>query len=361
MNDARTEARLRETLGRRASAIEPPHRLEAILAEAHQPAARASWWAVPAAVAAAVVLLLVGLVLVGNAGGGPVTSAGTPSAVPSPSGSAPGSASPTPSASASASASGSAPGPTAQAAVPVYVIDSNGARSPRYGLYREFHRVDLPEGPTPADRVRAAVGLAMATPATLADGGSVRPWSGVGLDGVTVTADRITVTVSGDGPSGLDARIAELAVQQVVWSAQAAVGKGNVPVRVVRADAGTTVFGTVSIAAPFMRPPADQYYTVLGDIWITLPEPGATLPATDPITVSGEATVFEGTLQWEVRRGTEVLRSGMTTTSAGGPMRGTYTISVGRLPAGAYVLRVWADSMRDGSVAAQREVSVTVR
>ena len=353
MNDPRTEARLRETLGRRASAIEPPHRLEAILAEAHQPAAHASWWALPAAVAAAVVLLLVGIVLVGNTGGGPATSAGTPAAGPSPSGSAPGRTSPTP--------SGSASGPTAQVAVPVYVIDGNGASTPRYGLYREFHRVALPEGPTPADRVRAAVGLAMATPAPLADGGSVRPWSGVGLDGVTVTADRITVTVSGDGPSGLDARLAELAVQQVVWSAQGAVGKGNVPVRVVRAEGGTTLFGTVSLAAPFTRPPADQYYTVLGDIWITLPEPGATLPATDPVTISGEATVFEGTLQWEVRRGAEVLRTGTTTTSAGAPMRGTYTISVGRLPAGAYELRVWADSMKDASVAAQREVSVTVR
>ncbi len=352
MSQSRTEAELRESLRRRAAAIEPPHRLEAILAEARQPTADASWWTVPAAVAAVVLLLVVGLVLVQNPARGPSRlPAGTPTAVPSATGPAvttnPPSAGPS--------------GATSQSAVPVYVIDTNGGSTPRYGLYRVFHRVTLPAGPTPADRVRAAVEEALAAPAGLTDGRTVTPWSGVGLAGVTVSTGRITLTLSGDGARPADSRIAELAVQQLVWSAQGAVGKGNVPVQLVSRDGATTLFGTVSIAAAFTRPPADQSYTVLGDIWINLPEPDATLSATEPVTLSGQATVFEGTLGWEARRGPEVVRSGTAMTSAGAPLRGTYSIPVGRLPAGQYVLRVWSVSMKDGSVAAQREVSVTVR
>ena len=81
----------------------------------------------------------------------------------------------------------------------------------------------------------AAVGFALSASAPGTDG-YLYTWGGVGVEDVAVTAERITVTLSGPGPSDVDDETARISVQQLVWTAQGAVGQGPIPVRFVVAD-----------------------------------------------------------------------------------------------------------------------------
>jgi hypothetical protein len=70
--------------------------------------------------------------------------------------------------------------------------------------------------------------------------------------------------------------------------------------------------------------------------------------------VTGEASVFEGTIQYEVEDGHFVLLQGFATASAGGPAWGTFTINIqipeGNLPQnGLLRLVLFEESAKDGS------------
>ena len=55
----------------------------------------------------------------------------------------------------------------------------------------------------------------------------------------------------------------------------------------------------------------------------------AVVPAARPLKISGEATVFEANVQWQLSDATgRVVDQGFVTASAGAPDRGTFDISV---------------------------------
>ena len=83
------------------------------------------------------------------------------------------------------------------------------------------------------------------------------------------------------------------------------------------------------------RPPAEEWWSVLTDIWVTEPRDGQTVSADRPVTVRGEASVFEAALSWELA-GPGGTASGNVTASAGAPARGTYEIDLGELAIGTY-------------------------
>jgi hypothetical protein len=61
---------------------------------------------------------------------------------------------------------------------------------------------------------------------------------------------------------------------------------------------------------------------------ILVKEPLANTRARSPLTVSGEASVFEAALIWQVTdTAGRVLASGFTTATAGAPAKGTFTIT----------------------------------
>ena len=80
-----------------------------------------------------------------------------------------------------------------------------------------------------------------------------------------------------------------------------------------------------------------------------------------PVTVQGEACVFEATVSWELRRGADVVDSGFVTASIGAPGRGTYEIPLGTLAPGSYAVRVFEVSPQDGAVSAETTMPFTVR
>ncbi len=94
-------------------------------------------------------------------------------------------------------------------------------------------------------------------------------------------------------------------------------------------------------------------------IRITSPTGGAVVASTSSVVVAGTAIVFEAQLGWSLSG--PVTRSGFVRASAGPPTGGTYRIELGTLPGGNYVLRVYANSPKDGSVLYERLLAFTVR
>ncbi len=368
-DDERVIEALREALDERAARIEPSDRLDEILERAH-PLAAAGWtrWWMPLAAAAAVVAVATGVWL-----GLPDRSAPVPAASnsPLPATSPPASPStspspePTPTEQPVPTSTGSTAPPEPAgppAALPVYYVASIGDEARMVRLYREW--LTVPGVTRSADdrlRARTAVELAMTAVPPGTDG-YLRTWDGVDLLDVTVTDARITITLSGPGGTSFPEDTERVSVQQLVWTAQAAVGRGSIPVRFILADGSDAIFGTQPVDRTYDRPASrDRYHEDLAPIWVTSPTRGQVLPA-GPVTVTGEASVFEATVSWQLLREGDVVDEGFVTASDGAPGRGTYEIRFDALPRGTYAIRVFELSAEDGqTVNAETTMPFTVR
>ncbi len=255
----------------------------------------------------------------GSAAPGP----GAGSAAPGP---GTGSAAPGPGAGSAASAgaapAGAAPGSAAPnsavAALPVYYVAQTAA-GPR--LQREFHRLPA------ADPGSAAVREMLAYPTGL-DPDYRNPWPpGTSLRlPVTSAADAITVDLTAAPPS-------DLAAQELVFTVQGALGS-TAPVHLLHDGTPT--------GPPI---PRGDPYALRSLVQIDAPAEGTS--TTSPVTVTGEAAVFEATLHWAVLSGATTIRTGVASTAEGqvfAPFR--FAID---LPPGRYTVRISEDDPSDGA------------
>jgi hypothetical protein len=372
--DERLAQALREALDERAARVEPGDRLDEIL-RLSEPARRGrtvTWW-MPLAAAAAVLAVISG-VWIGVSGRPEPLPGGTESPLPTASTSPTPSASPTPSTepttqpptpTPSTTPTTSPTSPTTSGtpvALPVYYLAPIGDDARVARLYREWLTgPGVTRDSDDAARARAAVGLAMtATPA--GTDGYLRTWDGVDLVDLAVTDGRITITLSGPGGSGFPEDTERVSVQQLVWTAQAAVGRGQIPVRFALADGSSAMFGSQPVDRTYNRPESrDEYWRDLAPIWVTSPTRAQSLPA-GRVTVAGEASVFEATVSWQLLRDGAVVDEGFTNASVGAPGRGTYEIGLARLEPGSYAVRVFELSAEDGArVTAETTMPFTVR
>lgn len=373
MNDGdRTiEQRLQDALEHEAARVDPGDRREEVLHRAHEAEAAPAFprWLLAAAAAAAIA---VGgsIVWASQDPPQPTPAPATQSTAPPPAsgtseGTPPeettqGSTSPSTESTDPSSPSGSEDqtgAPVESAALPVYYVGQVQGND-TLALYREFIRQEVDTDSAQAVAA-AALDLAMRPGATAPSADYLQPWSGVSVVDVAVAAELITVTLSGAGDAAVGREQEQLAVQQLVWTAQAAVGRGDVPVTFEVADGSTLLFGSLPASARYDRPPKAQWYLELAPLWITDPARGEHFDPGEPVVLRGEASVFEGVVSWELERGGEVIDSGSTQGGAG-PSRGTYEVEFGALPAGDYVVRVWEESAKDGSRLATVEVPFSV-
>jgi hypothetical protein len=188
--------------------------------------------------------------------------------------------------------------------VPVYFVTGSGAGD---RLAREFHRVESAAG-----AVAAAVGEMF--------GGADDPdyvslWAPTArVVHAEIGADTIDVRVEApDGIGAASAETADLAVQQLVYTATAAAasagGDGSLPlsIRVDGLDPGDGL-NQVDLSEPVTR--ADPT-SIRQLVQINDPAEGATVGS--PVIVDGEAAAFEATLVWEVRSEGTVVDSGFAT------------------------------------------------
>jgi hypothetical protein len=346
------ERRLRAALEDEARGIAPARRLDEILDRAHAAAEagpRIPRWVLPLT-AAAFVALLVGVVWVTRAPGPTTAPAGTSTAsVTSPPGTGPLQTGGTSTGSGDTSGSESPSTSPVAVALPVYFVGPvAGAEPARARLYREFFRLPVQDSTSEAAKALASLQRAM-DPAELSDVAGYRdPWAGTLVARIDVAADLITITLSGPGKDGLDVEQARLAVQQLVWTAQAAVGRGNIPVTFEVRDGTAMLLGQYAASDRYQRPPKDQWSEDLAPIWVTSPSRDEAIGAGAAVTVSGQASVFEATVSWSLLRADREVDSGFATASEGAPGRGTYEIPLGVLPEGTYTVKVWEASTQDG-------------
>ncbi|WP_369052510.1 Gmad2 immunoglobulin-like domain-containing protein [Kineococcus terrestris] len=237
--------------------------------------------------------------------------------------------------------------------VPAYYAGRTGlAGGLEVALYREFARV-----PLDGDRVRTALGVALSPPR---DPDYSVPWpEGTRLLGVERLEDLVTVDLSAEAsapPPGADAPLARAALQQVVHTVTAADPSVAGVQLLVDGSRVPDLWDLGAHAGEALaRASAAE---VLGPVWVLQPEEGARV--TSPVTVSGRATVFEGTVGWDVvDAGGRVVAQGWTTASEAGPGRGDFSVAVD-LPPGEHTVRAFSESARDGSRGAEDSKTVTV-
>jgi hypothetical protein len=348
LNDSDLERQLRESLHRHAERISPRERRTEILAMAHdetQVGGPGRHWLMPVAAAASVALIGGAIVWgVSNKGGSPQTSPAGPTtsgpAVPGPN--------PSP----------AATGATTQVALPAYFVGPRSGTGDRFDLYREFVQTAVPVGATPAQKAKAAVTVAMNAQPFSDVEHYLQPWSGTSVKDLTVTPRLITITLSGPGAKGTEQ--AKLAVQALVWTAQAAIGQGTIPVKFAVADGSKRLFDAYPTATTYNRP--KELYQDLAPIWITAPERDQVFPAGTPVVAKGESCAFEGTTQWQLKKGGATIKSDFTTASSGCPDRGTWEVKLGALAAGDYTFRMYELGSADGQgVVAETSKPFTVR
>ena len=340
---------VRRGLVMKADGIQPNERLGAILA-AGEPKRRSPLWIVAAAAVFVLVAALgIGYLLQNQNNTAASTTAGAPAQQDKATAN-------DQSREASPSTAGAVPSTSTNSAVwamPVYSVVSGTSTQP-WLVTRTF--VSVPDAGDRTKRVEAAIA---ATLSGTADGKALvlynaqHPWRAGTTATVTVTDTLITVSLNQPGTLGLVATQQRIAVQSLVWTATAAA-QLTVPVRVQLATGGG-VFATVP-AGNYSRPATA--YTDLVPIWIDSPAAGATVAS--PVKVSGQACVFEAQFSWEVLQGATVVASGNAMASIGCPDRGEYSFTTGTLAPGAYTIRVWEVSMKDGGVQYETRVPITV-
>lgn len=254
----------------------------------------------------------------------------------------------------------STPGGGTVAALPVYYVADTPV-GPR--LFREFHRQQVAGG-TVEDLTRAAL--------TESAGGSPldpdyrTDWPD-GTAAVTATMDRssgdpvITVDLTSASdlaarPAGTDAVDARMAVQQLVFTAQAGFAT-RAPVRFLLDGAQTPSLLGVAAADPVTQGALAQ---VQGSVWVTSPQDGDRVGRT--FTVEGRGAFFEAHVAWQLLGDGEVVQEGFTTAEECCALA-PYAFTVEQVEPGDYVLRVYdADvSGGEGNGEAEDTKRITVR
>ncbi|WP_165372754.1 Gmad2 immunoglobulin-like domain-containing protein [Pengzhenrongella frigida] len=267
-------------------------------------------------VAVAVVLAL----LTGCAGDDDGTTTPSPGGTSSPGPSTSGPSTPSPS--------------TAPITVPVYYATDNGTD---LRLVREFRSLPDAGGPalTAARGVLAGdaldpdyVGLWDPAGTVLA----VNPATPIEVD---LSAAATTTTTGSAG--------AVLAVQALVYAVTGAL-QSDAPVRIlVEGEPVDELFGVLDVSEPIAR--ADPISVRL---LVQINDPNEGDVVGSPVTVSGEAAVFEATLPWRIESpGGDVVQAGVTQTAEGQTFA-PFAFDV-TLDPGAYVVVITEDDPSDGA------------
>jgi hypothetical protein len=225
--------------------------------------------------------------------------------------------------------------------VPLYAVGDT-PRGPR--LFREW---DTAFGP--AEPLQDAVEVLLQPPAdpdyrTLWPSGSLEEagFDGIGADGqISLVVD----AAARDRPAGMSASDAELAVQQAVYTLQAAVG-ARAPVAFhIGGRPADRVLG-IPVDGPVAQAPQTD---VLSQVMISDPTEGRDVHGT--FTARGTANSFEANVPWEVRdeRGAVVLSGHATATGYGDRLYPWQArVDVSGLPSGFYTFVATTDDPSAG-------------
>lgn len=346
MNDRRTESeRLHELLSRAVDDIEPAERLDDIRnrTKVTTMSSRRPWIYGAGGAVVATAAVITAIAFAGNLTGDDDGQEAGPADSTSPSAET--------EASDDAEVDPDTDAPTTEqngggeAAVPVYYL---GDGSGGVKLFREFRHLRLQN---PDDRLTPAVTTAVS--ATPQDPDYRNPWpEGTGVASAEFTDGTITVDLISGGndltaASGLSADEAKLAVQQLVYTAQAGVGQGRKPVQLlVDGEQVDTVLGQPAAQPMKNQSPLD----VLNLMTITSPGEGAEVNG--KFTATGANNGPEANVLWEILKDGEVVKKGFGTANGWmGEQLYAWKVNINAsdLAPGEYTLRASNDDPTGGA------------
>jgi hypothetical protein len=336
------ELRLRRLLDDTVSSIEPDDRLDLILnrTKVTPMSARRPWLFGAGGAALATAAVITAVAMIGN----PLKQSADPGIVNTPTPTPTQVIEPTPT---ETTTSPVTPGD----ALPVYFVGDT-PKGPR--LYREFGSVDFCAGDATC-LIQESVARSLAGDASDPDYSSLWDKSiqigPVDWNGDFITLDLQNADLSStsihDRPEGMTQSEAELAIQQLIYSAQAALGEGPVPVQFLLDGQHTDQLLGEPASEPLAK--ADPL-DVLALVSLTDPSEGQQVSGT--LHVTGQACTFEANVPWQLLQGTHVVDSDHFTADQGCdgvklyPFEGDIDLS--GLAPGTYTLRIQEDDPSGG-------------
>ncbi len=224
--------------------------------------------------------------------------------------------------------------------IPVYWVGhSRGAPA----LFREFRAV-----PDAGGQIASAV--AAMTRMKPLDPDYSTPWRPASRVTVKQTGQALVVDLSADAVSatGVTQDVAEIAVQQLVYTATAAAHVARTPASTVAITIDgkpALLWGRVQVGQATSRAPMTE---VQSHAWVISPQEGDVVPA-GTVRFTGYGTSFEATFMWRITRadGGRVAEGPvMGGTGTGGFGELTWTAQLG---AGTYIVRLATDDPSGGA------------
>jgi spore germination protein GerM len=333
--DDETARRLREVLSQEARAITPSADGLSVIRQKirAQRSGRRSWaraFQIGAAGLATAAVAVVGVVLVQHQTGSKEDHHAATSPTPTLSATQP-------APSVTAVTSSPVASPSMNYAVPVYYVGKR--KDPQQLLFRE-----TTQWPSSSQHtfVKDSVSAMLATAAQDPDYTSYWP-AGTTLLSASIVGGTVAVvdlsSEAANGPSGEGA----ISAQQLLYTIIAGAPKiDGLQLRIAGTPV-TSLWG--SPLAPTVTPlPSWQ---VWGHVWITAPLENATVASS--VEVRGEASVFEGTVTWQLKSHGGVLKHGVVTADQGAPGRGLWSVTLQGLAPGTYAFQAYEVSAKDGS------------
>ncbi len=235
------------------------------------------------------------------------------------------------------SPSGSAsPSPAKQTVAVYYTLATSEGFGPR--LVREFHQVTGVQGSV-VEQVRAALTEMLGRNALDPDYANLWP-ARAKVAAVTVAGKTATVDLTGAASHSVGAQAAEIAVQQLIWTATAVPNIEAVQL-LLDGQPAAELWGHVEISQPLKRGSAVD---VLAPVWLISPQHGDHVGTEVTLHIAGIA--FEATVNYEIRVGTRIVKEGFVTLSQGAPQQGEAKQTV-TLEPGDYVIAAYLISPED--------------
>ena len=223
-----------------------------------------------------------------------------------------------------------------------------------FRLVREVHQVSKVENVLGDDKGFNSLVMLVDGQLPPFDGDHRTLWNnGTKVNSVSVVEGIATVDLS-LGRISLGAESEQRAIDQMVWTLiendpTVTSVKFTIDGLVSESLAGHVDFSQVFTLAPS--------YEVLASVWIDLLDRS---DVSNPVSITGSACTFEANVAWELTKGGDVVSSGATTAATACPDRSDWSIDLGELAPGNYVLKVSDTSAEDGSLIFEDTKAFTV-
>jgi len=223
-----------------------------------------------------------------------------------------------------------------------------------FRLVREVHQVSKVENDLGDDKGFNSLVMLVDGQLPPFDGDHRTLWNnGTKVNYVSVVEGIATVDLT-LGRISLGAESEQRAIDQMVWTLiendpTVTSVKFTIDGLVSESLAGHVDFSQVFTPAPS--------YEVLASVWIDLLDRS---DVSNPVSITGSACTFEANVAWELTKGGDVVSSGATTAATACPDRSDWSIDLGELAPGNYVLKVSDTSAEDGSLIFEDTKAFTV-